>query len=100
MKVVVFAKKIRKHDGSSFTGYVTKLTNTKTGNDEYVRVRFNQGCSIPTELPAVIIVKKANLSHRAVTLKDGTEIDQKTLWIAAWDPSGETYEDHSLDDYQ
>ena len=53
MKITVFSKKISKHDGSKFTGYVTKLKK-KDGSEIYCRVRFHEGCSAPRECPAII----------------------------------------------
>lgn len=101
MKVTVFAKRIRKQDGSSFTGYVSQLTRTD-GTRQYVRVRFNQGVQLPAEFPAVIEIEKknANLAKKTITNHDGTTYDRFTLWIAAYKPSGEKYVDHSLDDFQ
>ena len=101
MKVTVFAKRIRKQDGSNFTGYVSQLTHMD-GTKQYVRVRFNQGVQLPAEFPAVIEVEKqhANLSKKVVTNQDGSTYARYTFWIAAWKPTGEKYVDHSLDDFQ
>lgn len=99
MKVTVFAKRITKRDGSKFTGFVSRLTR-KDGTEDYVRVKFNEGTAIPARFPAVITVVKANLQTRHITADDGSQYDRKTLWISGWEPSGEEYVDHSLDDYQ
>lgn len=101
MKVTVFAKRIRKHDGSSFTGYISQLTRTD-GSRQYVRVRFNKGLTLPVDFPAVIDIEKqhANLTKKTITNQDGTTYDRYTLWIAAYKLTGEKYVDHSLDDFQ
>lgn len=101
MKVTIFAKRIKKHDGTSFTGYVTKLTR-KDGSEQYARVRFNQDVQLPREFPAVIIIPagKANLQQQDLTKDDGTTYTRYTLWVSGWDPSGEKFVDHSLDDFQ
>ena len=100
MKITVFSKKISKHDGSKFTGYVTKL-NKKDGSEIYCRVRFREGCSAPRECPAIIEVEKdyANLVRRHYK-NDDKEYDIYTLWITDWEPTDEKYIDHSLDEFE
>ena len=98
MKITVFSKKISKHDGSKFTGYVTKLKK-KDGSEIYCRVRFHEGCSAPRECPAIIAVNKANLIKRHYTTEDKA-YDIYTLWITDWNPTEEKYVDHSLDDFE
>ena len=100
MRITVFSKKINKHDGSKFTGYVTKLKK-KDGSEIYCRVRFHEGCSAPRECPAIIDVRKdnANLIKRHYTNED-KEYDIYTLWITNWNPTEEKYVDHSLDDFE
>ena len=100
MKITVFSKKISKHDGSKFTGYVTKLKK-KDGSEIYCRVRFHEGCSAPRECPAIIAVNKdkANLIKRHYTTED-KEYDIYTLWITDWNSTEEKYVDHSLDDFE
>lgn len=100
MKITVFSKKISKHDGSKFTGYVTKLYKID-GSEYYCRVRFREGCNIPHEFPAIIDVNKdkANLVRKHYT-KDDKEYDIYTLWITDWNPTEEKYVDHSLDDFE
>ena len=100
MKITVFSKKISKHDGSKFTGYVTKLTK-KEGSEIYCRVRFREGCSAPRECPAIIEVEKdhANLVRRHYK-NDDKEYDIYTLWITDWEPTDEKYIDHSLDEFE
>ena len=100
MKITVFSKKISKHDGSKFTGYVTKLKK-KDGSETYCRVRFREGCSAPRECPAIIEVEKdhANLVRRHYK-NDDKEYDIYTLWITDWEPTDEKYIDHSLDEFE
>ena len=100
MKITVFSKKISKHDGSKFTGYVTKL-HKKDGSEIYCRVRFREGCSAPRECPAIIEVEKdyANLVRRHYK-NDDKEYDIYTLWITDWEPTDDKYIDHSLDEFE
>ena len=100
MKITVFSKKISKHDGSKFTGYVTKLKK-KDGSEIYCRVRFREGCAAPGKFPAIIEVEKdhANLVRRHYK-NDDKEYDIYTLWITDWEPTDEKYIDHSLDDFE
>lgn len=100
MKITVFSKKISKHDGSKFTGYVTKLKK-KDGSEIYCRVRFHEGCSAPRECPAIIDVNKdhANLIKRHYEIEDKA-YDIYTLWITDWNLAEEKYVDHSLDDFE
>ena len=100
MKITVFSKKISKHDGSKFTGYVTKLKK-KDGSEIYCRVRFHDGCNGPRECPAIIEVEKdkANLVKRHYK-NDDQEYDIYTLWITDWNLAEEKYVDHSLDDFE
>ena len=100
MKITVFSKKITKHDGSKFTGYVTKLHKID-GSEIYCRVRFHEGCSAPRECPAIIEVEKdkANLV-RTHYKNDDKEYVICTLWITDWNPTEEKYVDHSLDDFE
>ena len=100
MKITVFSKKISKHDGSKFTGYVTKLKK-KDGSEIYCRVRFHEGCSAPRECPVIIEVEKdkANLIKRHYENEDKA-YDIYTLWVIDWNPTEEKYVDHSLDDFE
>lgn len=100
MKITVFSKKITKHDGSKFTGYVTKLHKID-GSEIYCRVRFREGCTAPRECPAIIEVKKdyVNLIRTHYT-NDDKEYVFYTLWITDWKPTEEKYVDHSLDDFE
>ena len=100
MKITVFSKMSSKHDGSKFTGYVTKLKK-KDGSEIYCRVRFHEGCSAPRECPAIIEVEKdkANLIKRHYE-KEDKAYDIYTLWITDWKPTDEKYVDHSLDDFE
>ena len=98
MKITVFSKKISKHDGSKFTGYVTKLKK-KDGSEIYCRVRFHGNA--PRECPAIIEVEKdkANLIKRHYENEDKA-YDIYTLWITDWNLAEEKYVDHSLDDFE
>ena len=73
MKITVFSKKISKHDGSKFTGYVTKLKK-KDGSEIYCRVRFHEGCSAPRECPAIIAVNKDHANIMKMKIKRMTSI--------------------------
>ena len=100
MKITVFSKKISRHDGSKFAGYVTKLKKND-GSEIYCRVRFREGCSAPRECPAIIEVEKdnANLVRRHYK-NDDKQYDIYTLWITDWEPTDEKYIDHSLDEFE
>ena len=100
MKITVFSKKIIRHDGSNFTGYVTKLKK-KDGSEIYCRVRFRGGRTAPRECPAIIEVEKdyANLVKTHYK-NDDKAYDIYTLWITDWIPTEEKYVDHSLDDFE
>lgn len=101
MKVTVFSKKIVKKDGTRFTGYVTKLHNNTTGDDDYCRVRFNEGCHVPAEFPVIIEIPSgaANLAIKHKTNEDGSVWTGRTLWISEYKSTNEHYVDHSLDAY-
>ena len=100
MKITVFSKKISKHDGSKFTGYVTKL-HKKDGSEIYCRVRFREGCSAPRECPAIIEVEKDHANLVRMHYKnDDKEYDIYTLWITDWEPTDDKYIDHSLDEFE
>lgn len=100
MKITVFSKKISKHDGSKFTGYVTRL-NKKDGIEVYCRVRFTGDCQAPRNCPAIITINKqdANMVKRTIVNND-KKYDVYTLWVSNWEPTDEEYIDHSLDEFE
>lgn len=106
MLLNVFAKKRTSKDGNVFYNYLSTLTK-KDGEQETVQLKFREDCGQPKgdSCPRVIEVKKedANLVKKLITVEseDGEEkeIEERKLWISAWEDKG-AYVDHSLDDYE
>lgn len=106
MLLNVFAKKRTSKDGKVFYNYLSSLTK-KDGVQETVQLKFREDCGQPKgdSCPRVIEVKKedANLVKKLITVEseDGEEkeIEERKLWISAWEDKG-AYVDHSLDDYE
>lgn len=102
MKLTVFSKSMKtKEDGRKFRIYLTRLVK-KTGDEVPVRVQWSEGVPVPSTYPIIIEVKKehAQLSVKKYTDKDGNPAESYTLWVREYTPTGETYVDHSLDDYE
>lgn len=100
MKVTVFKKIGKTHDGRTFDKFVANLEK-KDGTKQYVNVRFKD-CDVPKEFPIIIEVvrESANLSKRVTTSEKGDSYTNYTLWVTQYKESSEKYVDHSLDDYQ
>lgn len=101
MKITVFAKKRTTHEGKKFMTYISRLTK-KDGTEVTSAVKFREGCGTPTDFPCIINVNKndCNMSTKEVVDKDtGVIYVNNTLWIKAWTPSNEKYEDTSMDDF-
>lgn len=101
MELTVFAKKKTTRDGKPFTTYVSKL-HRREGGDVYVEVRFKRDCPLPPSFPCVIEVPRdyASMSERNVTREDGTVFTSRRLYVGAWNSTGKTYVDHSLDEFE
>lgn len=103
MKITVYAKNHKTHDGRSFATYVTRLVK-KDGSEVSTALKFNNGTPIPGTFPCNLIIEKddANYTERVKTYeKDGEtkEYTERTLWVKKWE-MGEPFEDHSLDDFE
>ena len=103
MEITVFAKERKNSQGKTFWGYITRLTNKKTGEIESIGVRFRQsaGQPDPNDCPMNIVVDKGdcNISESTYTREDtGESAVSKSLWVMKWKP-GSKYVDHSTDDY-
>lgn len=101
MKLTIFSKTLRSKEGKQFKVYLTRLHNNTTGEDDACRVNFKEGIPIPQIFPVIVNVEKkdANLSTRRYTDDAGQEHKTLTLWVDAYNLTGEEYVDHSLDDY-
>ena len=103
MEITVFAKERKTADGKTFWGYITTLTNQKTGEPETMGVRFRQsaGQPDPSKCPMNIEIEKenCNISTQKYFREDtGEEATSKSLWVMKWE-EGSKYVDHSTDEY-
>ena len=104
MKTTIFAKRIKSHDGKSFTIFVTNLAR-KDGTQQYMKVMYtgkdkNKGFDSDT-CPMVIEFDRqsANISKTAFTDKNGEDRMSYTLWLKDYRKLNEQFIDHSLDDF-
>ena len=105
MKITVFSRKAKTHDGRAFNVFVSSLTKND-GSNQYVTVRYsgkdkNKNFD-SAKCPYIIEFNKedANLATRTFTDKKTGETRKNfTLWIKDYTESPETYVDHSLDDF-
>lgn len=105
MKITVFSRKSKTHDGRTFNVFVSSLTKND-GTSQYVTVRYS-GKDKNKEFdsarcPFIIEFKKedANLSGKSYEdKKTGEKRKNYTLWIKDYKESDEVYVDHSLDDF-
>ncbi len=101
MKLTVFGKNRVTSEGKPFVTYLTRLTR-KDQTEVTVQVKFRQDCVPPRDLPAIIMVdrRECSMSEKTIPMEDGEVKVSRTLWVYAWEPSGEVYVDHSMDDYE
>lgn len=101
MKLTIFGKTRLTSEGKPFVTYLTRLAK-KDKTLVTVQVKFRQGCQAPQATPSIILVdrKDCSMAERVVHTEDGQDLLGRTLWISAWQPSGEVYVDHSMDDYE
>lgn len=104
MKATIFAKRIKSHDGKSFTIFVTNLTR-KDDTQQYMKVMYtgkdkNKGFDSDA-CPMVIEFDRqsANISKTAFTDKNGEDRMSYTLWLKDYRKLNEQFIDHSLDDF-
>ena len=105
MKITVFNRKAKTHDGRAFNVFVSSLTKND-GSDQYVTVRYSGKDKNkefdPTKCPYIIEFNKedANLSSKSFEdKKTGEKRKNFTLWIKDYTVSEEKFVDHSLDDF-
>ena len=86
MKAKIFAKRIKTHDGKSFTIFVTNLER-KDGSRQYMRVMYSgkaRNKAFDTDLCPLVIEfnrEDANVSTETYTDKSGEERKSYTLWL-------------------
>lgn len=102
MKLTVFAKSMKSAEGKPFKVYLSRLTNTKTGEEISVRLNLRDDLPRLQECPCIIEVDKkdANLAKRSLTDENGETHTYYTLWVNKYKMSDEEFIDHSLDDYE
>lgn len=101
MKLTVFAKKRTTAEGKKFMTYISRLEK-KDGSTVTTAVKFREECGVPAEFPCIIEVNKTdcNMSTKEVVDKDtGVIYVNNTLWVKAWKPTNEKFEDTSMDDF-
>jgi hypothetical protein len=104
MKTTVFAKRIKSHDGKSFTIFVTNLER-KDGTQQYMKLMYtgkdknkrfdSDACPMVIEFDR----QSANVSTTTYTDKNGEERKSYTLWLKDYRRLNEQFVDHSLDDF-
>ena len=104
MKTTVFAKRIKSHDGKSFTIFVTNL-ECKDGTRQYMKVMYtgkDKNKNFDSDAcPMVIEFDRgnANVSKGDYTDRNGDVRETYTLWIKDYRKLNEQFVDHSLDDF-
>ena len=108
MKILLFAKKRKTHDGRDFTAYVAKLEK-KDGTEITTSVKFREECGSPkaSECPCYIEVEKKkcnfNVNEYEIVDDDSGEVKKvtsNTLWITDWKASSEKWVDKSMDEFK
>ena len=104
MEITVFAKKRQNAEGKSFTTFLTRMKNKRTGENETLSVKFREECGKPKaeQCPINIVFEKCdgNVSKSVFVKNDtGEECTVSTLWLSKWS-EGSKYVDNSLDDYE
>lgn len=104
MKTAVFAKRIKSHDGKSFTIFVTHLER-KDGTPQYMKVTYtgkDKNKNFDSDACPMIIEfdrQSANVSKTVYTDRNGEDRLTYTLWIKDYRRLNEQFVDHSLDDF-
>lgn len=104
MKATIFAKRVKSHDGKSFTIFVTTLER-KSGESQYMKVMYtgkDKNKNFDSDACPMVIEfdrQSANISKMAYTDKNGEERKSYTLWLKDYRKLNEQYIDHSLDDF-
>lgn len=107
MKILIFAKKRKTHDGRDFTAYVAKLPK-KDGSEVTTGVKFREECGSPkaADCPCYIEVAKKDCNFNTSEFDkvddetgEVSTLTSNTLWVTAWKPSAEKWVDNSMDDF-
>ena len=104
MKATIFAKRIKSHDGKSFTIFVTTLER-KSGESQYMKVMYtgkDKNKNFDSDACPMVIEfdrQGANISTTPFTDKNGEERKSYTLWLKDYRKLNEQFVDHSLDDF-
>lgn len=101
MRLEVFGKQRKNKDGKSFTTYLSRITNMKTGEIIPIQIKFRTWVELPKELPIVANIdkKNANLVKEEWENDNGETGVKNVMWVSAV-KSYEKYVDHSLDDFE
>jgi hypothetical protein len=101
MRLEVFGKQRTNKDGKSFTTYLSRITNMKTGEIIPVQIKFRTGVEVPKELPIVANIEKknANLVKENWENEKGETGVKHVLWVSVV-TSYDEYIDHTLDDFE
>ncbi len=90
-------------EGKNFTVYLSKLTNSISGEEVPVTVKFRgkQGGPDSEECPLYINFNRedANLAKKHYRVEDGTVMTKQILWITEWSKADEVWRDTSLDGF-
>ena len=105
MKITVFSRKSKTHDGRTFNVFVSSLTKND-GTSQYVTVRYS-GKDKNKEFdsakcPFIIEFNKEDANLSCTPFEDKKTGEQRknfTLWIKDYTVSEEKFVDHSLDDF-
>lgn len=95
MKIELFAKKMKKKDGGTFTKYLTKIIKKDTGEKVSCEVKFCEEISKPKaeKCPCYVEIDEASYSER----KQGEYIN-RTLWVSNYHILDEEWVDHSMEE--
>ena len=95
MKIELFAKKMKKKEGGTFTKYLTKIIKKNTGEKVSCEVKFCEEVSKPKseKCPCYIEIEEASYSER----KQGEYIN-RTLWVSNYHILDEEWVDHSMEE--
>lgn len=101
MRLEVFGKKRTNKEGKTFTTYLSRITNIKTGEIISVQIKFRLTAELPKEVPVVMNIDKkyCNLIKEDWKNEDGEIGVKYILWVTKV-KSYEPYVDRSLDDYE
>lgn len=106
MKITVFSKTGKKHDGTTFKKYVTTVTKKSTGEKVYCDVKFPDDVLNKYQMETGNVVTfpvemdfNGNMTERHNTYNDGKEYTNHYIWVKEI-LNVEPYIDTSLDDFE